>query len=178
MTVRKVRKRARQRGITHIPSILEAAMVMGWFVVMIVGEKTVSSANDARRSAENSAQQTASTTSGAACQGGHLESSPGLPPATGAPNIFPNGMPQAQGAIGAIAGLGVPPTKTFPYYVDPLENVKVQTKATAQGENDRAKGKSFEGQRQLGCVEKPLDSPQGSLEDYRMPIWAKNLQGY
>lgn len=178
-TERRWKGRARRRGVTHVGTVLEAAMVMGWFVVMIVGEKSVSSANDARRSAENKATQTALTSSGKYCQGGSAADAPGLPQASGGPQVFANGMPQAERAISAIAGLGIPRTQTFPYYTDPLKNVRVETESTAQGDvNDRAKGKTFRGERQLGCLERPLDTPQGTLDQYRHPLWQTNLQGY
>ncbi len=183
------RTRSARRGVTHVGAVLEAAMVMGWFVVMIVGEKSVSRANDARRSAENKAMQTASTSSGRYCKGGDAASGGnglpqasggnGLPQASGGPDVFDNGKPQAERALAAIAGLGIPRTQTFPYYTDPLKNVRIAAQSQAQGDaNDRAKGKTFHGERQLGCVEKPLDKPKGTLDEYRQPLWQKNLQGY
>jgi hypothetical protein len=39
-------------------------------------------------------------------------------------------------------------------------------------------GKSFEGQRDLGCLEKPIDVPKGSMEQYRAKLWEQNLKGY
>ena len=87
-------------------------------------------------------------------------------------------MPNAASAISAIAGLGIPMTKTYAYYTMPLKNVRVKMTTQAASNNDRSGGHTFEGQRQLGCLEKPLDNPQGSLSEYRMPVWVKNLQGY
>jgi hypothetical protein len=154
-------------------------MVMGWFVVLMVGEKTVSSAADARRSAEDTAQQAASKTSTSYCQGGaSAQSAPGLPRANANPSVAPNGTPEAQRALMAIAGLGIPRTQTFPYYTDPLKNVKVEARSQADKDDDRARGKTFLGERQLGCLERPLDSPKGTLDQYRHPLWQKNLQGY
>jgi len=39
-------------------------------------------------------------------------------------------------------------------------------------------GKSFEGQRDLGCLEKPIDAPKGSMDEYRSKLWEQNLKGY
>ena len=43
----------RQRGLAEVGTVLECAMVMGWFAFLILGEKSVSNAADARRSAED-----------------------------------------------------------------------------------------------------------------------------
>ena len=159
----QIRRRARQRGVGHVASILELAMVMGWFVVMILAEKTLSHANDARRSAEVSAVESASSTSGSACEGGGAD-------------VVQNGLPQASGIISALAGLGVPQTRTFAYYIDPMKTARATSRVAAA--DPSLDGKTFEAERQLACVEQPKDTPEGSLALYRLPIWLHNLSGY
>src|SRR5215472_2347537 len=50
-------RRWRTRGFSHVATTIEAAAVMGWFVILILGEKYLSDATTARRAAENTAQQ-------------------------------------------------------------------------------------------------------------------------
>ncbi len=157
-----MKRRSKQRGVGHVASILELTMVMGWFVIMILAEKTLSSANDARRSAEVDAVESASSTSGSACEGGD--------------GVISKGIPQVSSALSALNGLGVPQTRTFAYYTDPLKAVRATRHAT--GEDQGLDGKSFEAERQLACVERPRDKAEGSLSLYRLPIWLRNLQGY
>jgi hypothetical protein len=171
-----VRKRARQRGISHVSNVLEAAMVMGWFVALVLGEKGVSNAADARRSAESAAEESATKSSASYCQAqgasvdkAHANASP-----------MANGIPQAQAAVAIEQALGLGQERTFPNYTKPMMNVMVQSQASADevpGAVNPA-GKQFEGERDLGCLEKPLDVPKGSMDEYRQKLWQQNLQGY
>jgi hypothetical protein len=152
-------------------------MVMGWFCALILGEKKVCNAADARRSAEEAAQSAASKSSGSYCAGGGGEpGTPGLPNASVNASIVPNGKPDAQRAISAIAGLGIGGQPTFPYYTLPLQNVRV--KASSQAQSDDGDNRSFFAERSLGCLERPLDMPTGQLDAYRLKIWVTNLMGY
>ena len=94
---------------------------------------------------------------------------------------IPNGTPPGvAAAIAIVQALGLGNQPTFPNYLKPLLNVLVKSRASAEktpGEVDPS-GKTFEGLRDLGCLEKPLDRKQGSMEFYRQVLWQRNLQGY
>ncbi|MBX3210470.1 MAG: pilus assembly protein [Labilithrix sp.] len=168
--------RARQRGVSTVGTVLESAMVMGWFVVLLLGEMSVSSAADARRSAENAAAQSATKSSANECR----PQSVSVGKARTSPSVISNGQPQAQSAVALVQALGLGQQRTFPNYVKPLKNTLVQSTSSADevpGDVNPA-GKSFEGSRNLGCLEKPIDVPKGSMEEYRSKLWDQNLKGY
>jgi hypothetical protein len=181
MTVRsralsRARARAGQRGISSVGTILESAMVMGWFVVLLLGEKGVSSATDARRSAESAAAESATKSSANQCQ----PQSAGASGARTSPSVISNGKPQVESAVALVQALGLGQQRTFPNYVKPLQNVLVQSTSSAEevpGDVNPA-GKQFEGQRDLGCLERPIDLPNGSMDQYRAKLWEQNLRGY
>jgi hypothetical protein len=145
-------------------------MVIGWFVALILGEKAVSSATDARRSAEDSAEESATGSSANHCTPKPAK----VGKAQAMPSIGMGTMPQAQAAVGIASGIGVGGERTFPNYVLPIKTVSV----TARAMNDEGTPRQFTGERGLGCTEKSLDQPKGSMGQYRMKIWATNLQGY
>lgn len=172
----KRRSRARQRGFSNVGTILEGAMVMGWFVVLLLGEKGVSSAADARRSAEGAAEESAVKSSANYCSG----ESASVGKATASPNVMTQNTPQVSSAVGIIQALGLGQQRTFPNYTNPLKNVDVNAQSGADqvpGQVDPS-SKTFEGERDLGCLEKPLDEPQGSMDQYRQKLWEQNLKGY
>lgn len=143
-------------------------MVMGWFVALLLGEQAVSHATSARRAAEDAAQQTASATSSAYCSD-RLAS---IGVARTSTSIVPNGKPDVEGAIGMVTALGVGGgIRTFGYYVRPILNARVTASSPAQG-------RVFVAERSLGCIERPLDTPRGSVAVYRAPIWIQNMMGY
>ena len=151
-------------------------MVMGWFVVLLCGEMAVSSASDARRFAEDSAAESASKSAANYCkpQGAQIKS------ASANGSSVQNGKPQVAAAIAMVQALGLGQQKTFPNYIKPLLNVLVKSQSSAEqvpGEVQAA-GKKFEALRDLGCLEKPLDKPKGSMDEYRQKLWQQNLQGY
>ena len=170
------RSRARQRGISHVSNVLEAAMVMGWFVALLLGEKGVSNAADARRYAESAAEESATKSSASYCQPQNAS----VGSARTSPSPIANGKPQVESAVALIQALGLGQQRTFPNYQKPLMNVLVQSQSSADavpGDVNPA-GKTFEGQRDLGCLEKPLDVPKGSMDEYRQKLWEQNLKGY
>lgn len=172
----KRRSRARQRGVSVVSNVLESAMVMGWFVMLVLGEKAVSSATDARRGAETAAEQSAVKSAANYCSGQGAS----VMKASASPSIIPNGKPNVASAVALVQALGLGSQKTFPNYILPMKNVMVQSRSSAEatpGDTNPA-GKSFEGSRDLGCQEKPLDSPRGSMDEYRMKMWLQNLKGY
>jgi hypothetical protein len=151
-------------------------MVMGWFVVLLLAEQRLSSANDARRSAETAAQTMASNTSGSYCSPIGVSDFPGLPgvpgvPSIATPSIVPNGTMSVGTALSIISMMGFGRPQTYGYYVNPLLKVHVKAKSTIDVQ-------VFEGERQLSCLEKPLDRVKGSIDIYRHPMWIKNLLGY
>lgn len=172
----RVRARAGKRGFSSAGTILESAMVMGWFVVLLLGEKGVSNAADARRSAESAAEESATKASANQCQAQGGSSSG----ARTSPSVISNGKPDVASAIALVQALGLGQQRTFPNYIKPLQNVLVQASSSANevaGEVNPA-GKSFEGQRDLGCLEKPIDTASGSMDQYRAKLWEQNLKGY
>ncbi len=151
-------------------------MVMGWFVVLLLGEKGVSNAADARRSAETAAAESASLSSANQCQ-------PLSASASGAQtsaSVIANGTPQVGAAVAMVQALGLGQQRTFPNYLRPMQNVVVQASSTANavGGDVNPAGKTFEGQRDLGCLEAPIDVPNGSMNQYRQRLWEQNLMGY
>jgi hypothetical protein len=173
---RRTRARRGQRGFTTAPTVLEAAMVMGWFVALLLGEKGVSSAADARRAAESAAAESATKSSASQCQ----PQSSNAGGARTSPSVISNGKPQVESAIALVQALGLGQQRTFPNYLKPLQNVLVQGTSNAEevpGAVNPA-GKTFEGQRNLGCLEKPIDVPKGSMDEYRARLWEQNLKGY
>lgn len=164
---RRLLRRARSRGMVTVGNVLECAMVMGWFVILILGEMAVSTANDSRREAETTSEQSATASAASHCQP-KIEN---VGQAMGTPSVLPGGTPNASAVISAIAGLGIGGERTFINYIKPLQNI--ETKATA-----RTRTHEFEGQRELGCLEKPIDLPRGSMDQYRIKIWVTNLMGY
>lgn len=170
-------RRGRQRGVSSVSNIMESAMVMGWFVVLLCGEMSVSSATDARRYAEDAAAESASKSAANYCQAQPAQ----IKTASAQGSSIPNGTPPGvAAAIAIVQALGLGNQPTFPNYLKPLLNVLVKSRASAEktpGEVDPS-GKTFEGLRDLGCLEKPLDRKQGSMEFYRQVLWQRNLQGY
>lgn len=177
MKRRALLRRAGQRGVSSVGNVMESAMVMGWFVVLLLGEMSVSSAADARRFAEDAAAESASKSAASYCQGQGAQ----IRTATASPSSIPNGTPPGvAAAVAMVQALGLGQQPTFPNYLKPLLNVLVKSKSSAEavpGSVNPA-GKTFEGLRDLGCLEKPLDRPQGSMEFYRQKLWMQNLQGY
>jgi pyruvate/2-oxoglutarate dehydrogenase complex dihydrolipoamide acyltransferase (E2) component len=172
----KRRSRATQRGFSSVGTVLESAMVMGWFVVLLLGEKGVSSAADARRSAESAAEESATKSSANECQAQGAS----VGKASASPSVKQNGKPQVESAVALVQALGLGQQRTFPNYVKPLQNVVVQASSSADevaGDVNPA-NKTFEGSRDRGCLEKPIDAPKGSMDEYRSKLWEQNLKGY
>lgn len=169
--------RARRRGVSHVGTVLECAMVMGWFVALMLGEKKVSDASDARRSAEEAARANASASTASYCAGGGLDATPGgLPPAHVEPSVVPHGAPPVSAAVSLLTSLGLGAQPTFPYYTLPEREVRVRAASTSSEQGVR--GRVFGAERSLGCLEAPLDTPSGSLKSFRQKLWKDHLKGY
>jgi len=176
MKASRLRARARQRGISHTSNDLEAAMVMGWFCVLLLGEKAVSNAADARRYAESAAEESAVKSSASYCQAQSAQ----VATASANASTLSQNTPDVASAVGMIEALWLGQQRTFPDYTNPLKNVTVQSQSSAEavpGDVNPA-GKQFQGERDLGCQEKPLDQPKGSMDEYRQKMWQQNLEGY
>jgi len=63
-----LRARLRQRGFSHISLTIEAAGVMGWFVMTILSQKYLNDAATSRRAAENAAEQGSVASASSFCQ--------------------------------------------------------------------------------------------------------------
>lgn len=175
----RVRARSKQRGVTATSTVFEAALIMAWFAVLILGEVAVGRAADARRAAENAAETSAVGSGSRYC----------IPVSANGPNvrvnvsINTNNMPsQIQAALAIVAALGgVSGSRTWGYYIKPLLRVAVGSQASADAvpgaEADPSK-RTFEAQRSQGCIERPLDLPKGTMDTYRNIMWVKNLMGY
>jgi hypothetical protein len=109
----RMRSRAGQRGVSSGGTILESAMVMGWFVVLLLGEKGVSNAADARRSAESAAEESATKSAANQCK----PQSANVGKARTSPSVISNGQPQAQAAVAMVQALGLGQQRTCPNYV-------------------------------------------------------------
>lgn len=175
--LRRFGSRRARRGVSPVSTVLEAAMVMGWFAVLVLGERAVSSAADARRSAENAAEQSSTQSSAAYCAPAAVT----LGAARAVPSVTPSGKPNVSIAISLISTLGgTAGARTWQYYVKALVTVRVKSTATASptpGDNDPSDN-TFEAVRRQGCLEKPLDLPKGTMDAYRQVFWIKNLMGY
>src|SRR5689334_13371704 len=112
----KVRSRAGQRGLTTVTTVLEGAMVIGWFVVLILGEKAVSRSVDARRAAETVAEEAATSTSADACTAMEVT----LANARALPSILASAPPDVARAVALLVALGLGGERTFPSYRKPL----------------------------------------------------------
>jgi len=96
------------------------------------------------------------------------------------PSVLSLAPPQVQAAVAMIQALGLGQQRTFMNYIKPLQNVLVQGMSVADavaGDVNPA-GKQFQGSRHLGCLEKPIDVPKGSMDQYRQRLWDLNLRGY
>jgi hypothetical protein len=175
--LRHFRSRRASRGVSPVSTVLEAAMVMGWFAILVLGERAVSSAADARRSAETAAEQSSTQSSAGYC----TPSAVTIGTARAAASVTSSTKPNVSIAISLISALGgATGARTWQYYVKALVTVQVKSTATASpvpGDNDPS-DRTFEADRRQGCLEKPLDLPKGTMDVYRHVFWIKNLMGY
>ncbi len=152
-------RRRRSRGFSHVSQTIEAAAIMGWFVILVLGEKYVSDATMARRRTEISVQESAVATAMGTCGGGGpLGGAGGLLGAAGAvlngggvgdvlnagSALLDGDMPvSANVSIGnngtmavhmgsiptLIAGLGLGSLRTLPNYFRPFQSTTARASA-------------------------------------------------
>lgn len=175
------RRIIRARGFSHVGTTLEAAAIMGWFVVLVLGEKFLNDAATARRSAEGAVQQTVVSTATSYCQGGALAAQDvGGPTAHGGAQSVTNGALSVGDLLSLFKGLGFGQQPTFSLYSDPLQATTVNGQTTGVRPHPLVGSGShdFKAIRSLACLEKPKDSPKPSLEPYRTTIFDLNIRGY
>ena len=178
---RKLAKRhARRRGVSPVSLTLETGAVMCWFVFMILGEKLVGDATSARRSVENSTQQSARVSGNNFCSGGSLGSTAGAFSASPQSAIDSIGVPDIGQIISLVEMLGFGPQATFKLFTQEFK----QTTVTAQVSNVKAaaliggNSLSFKSTNQAACREKALDTPGTSITAYRQSVYLTNILGW
>jgi hypothetical protein len=185
-TVSRLRKRLRARGFSHISMTMEAAGVMGWFVVLVLSEKYMNDASTSRRAAETSAQQSSVSSAMSNCQGGSQPATAGSITAQTSTNMFSNGMPQLTPAQipPILSVVGVSSLQTLPNYFKPFQGTQAQGTAspvTDKAPRNQTTSGQFTGVSNMACLEKPLDTPGApwpSIETARIQVFVKNIAGY
>ncbi len=178
---RRFCSRRGQRGFSHITTTLEAAAVLGWFVIFILGEKLLSDSVTARRSVEDTAEQSSVAAAAQYCESQAVVAStiPGASP-TGTTGVHSNGKLDIQNLLSLIAGLGIGSQRTMTLYTAPLQ---ATTSRIGQGgvQGAAAVGggsHTFYAERSLACQERPKDVSQTSIDQYRKSIFDINIAGF
>ncbi|WP_394822992.1 hypothetical protein [Pendulispora albinea] len=177
--VRKYARRARQRGFSHVSMTVEAAAVMAWFAVLVLGEKYVGDATSARRGAEDAVQQSSVQSAMNYCQGSANPSS-AVQNLQSNLSVRPNGKLPASQIVSLIAGMGIGSEKTFPIYLEPFTGA-FATSSVGGVTPHRLVGQgthTFTGDRSMACLERPKDSPLPSINLYRTSIFGTTIRGY
>ncbi|WP_394836792.1 hypothetical protein LVJ94_07775 [Pendulispora rubella] len=174
-------KRARKRGFSHVSMTLEAAAVMVWFVVLVLGEKYVGDATTARRRAEDSVQQSSIANAMSYCSGGAASAASSS--AGGVPSslqVRPQGNLNVSQIFAILALFGIGHERTYPVYTEPLRGTFANassggvTPHQLVGEGTH----TFTGNRALACLERSKDSPIPSINQYRGSIFDTTIRGY
>jgi hypothetical protein len=182
-----LRARLRQRGFSHISLTIEAAGVMGWFVMTILSQKYLNDAATSRRAAENAAEQGSVASASSFCQGGgSAQSTLGKFSASGSASVFSNGMPQLTPAQipSLISMVGISSLQTLPVYFKQFQGSQTSTTAgavTSVAPHNAVTSGSFQGVRNMACLEKSLDSagaPWIGILTARQNVFTTNIQGY
>jgi hypothetical protein len=160
--------------------MLEISAVMGWFVVLVLGEKFVGDAVTARRAAEISAQESVSSSAMSYCAGSSASPTSIGQAVHSAIDVAVNGKPDLSQIIGIVAGLGLGSQKTFSLYLDPLQESTAGAQS-AQVKPHPLVGQGtyrFDVQRTMACLERSKDSPIPDIAEYRNAIFTTDIQGY
>ncbi len=181
MMRRSQSKRARQRGFSHVATTLEAAAVLGWLVVLVLGEKLINDAVTARRAVEDTAEQSSVAAAAGYCETNRTVAStiPGTA-ARGITVASPDGKLDIQNLLALLNGLGIGAQRTMTLYTMPLRS---STSRALQGDvhaDPLVGGGSytFRGERSFACQERAVDIPQTSIADYRKSIFDTNILGF
>jgi hypothetical protein len=150
----------------QVSMILESAAVMGWFVILVLGEKYLDDATRSRRGAEDRAEEmTVLTAMSGECTGIQ----------TGTPDVSSFVVPLASGL-----GINVP---TLPNYVRPFvaaATTKLGDRVQAAPPLDFTSG-TFRARRTEACLEPSLDSPGAPwslLGRARDQLFVRHIMGY
>jgi hypothetical protein len=199
---RRFRRRRYARGFSHMSMVVESAAVMGWFVILVLGEKYMDDATRSRRSTEDATQQSSMGSAMGFCRGSaeggpthkneiggfRLPSSPNAAMASTASvniSMLGTGKPQLSPSIvpTLIAGLGLVSLKTLPNYFLPFQAadaVSIAGSVKAAEPLGFTSG-TFRGQHTAACLERSLDLPGApwvNLKIAREGIFITNIMGY
>ncbi|WP_394847127.1 hypothetical protein LZC95_06615 [Pendulispora brunnea] len=173
-------KKARKRGFSHISMTLEAAAVMVWFVVLVLGEKYVGDATSARRQAEDSVQQSSIANAMSYCSGAGAATSAASGGVPSSLQVRPQGNLSVSQIFAILALFGIGHERTYPVYTEPLRgtfanaSVGGVTPHQLVGEGTH----TFTGNRALACLERSKDTPVPSINQYRGSIFNTTIRGY
>ena len=100
--------------------------------------------------------------------------------------IFGNGMPQLTPAQipSIIAMVGITSLQTLPVYFNQFQGSQANATAAAvksAAPRNQVTSGTFEGVRNMACLEKSLDSPGApwiTIQTARMNVFLTNIQGY
>lgn len=173
--------RRSERGFTHVSFVLEASAVLGWFAVLVLGERLVGDATTARRAVEVAAQQSSVVLSTSYCEG---EAEPATTLAGYRPDanagVEGRGAPDVGAVLSLARVLGIGSQPTFRVYTSEAQTASARA---TQGGIRGAKqvgdaAHTFEGQRSLACRERSADTPSTSIAKYRASIFDTNIKGF
>jgi hypothetical protein len=192
----RFRKRANKRGFAPHSALVECGAIMGWSVCMILAEKYLDDGTRARRAAEDRTETASVVSAFTFCA---LQSLPTLTAnipglsvegiggvnASVSIDLMATGVPQAATQIVGplIAGLGLQPLKTLPYYFNPFQATSViSIGSTVQAAQPLGfTSQPFRAQRTSACLEKSLDLPGAPWINLRlasMGVFVTNILGY
>ncbi|MBS2015303.1 MAG: hypothetical protein JST00_20620 [Deltaproteobacteria bacterium] len=170
--MRRRLSRARARGFSHVSTTLEAAMIMGWFALVVASEKRLDDAVTARRAVENAATASAHASAGS-CVMHPVQAPVGAAQPASAVRIAQEerlGVPDL--ALPPVQLLGVAVPHAFPSQQTPLRH------ATATATTVNHDGAPLTATRQVSCEDLPPPSPIPRVAGLRTAIWARNVMGY
>jgi hypothetical protein len=174
--------RGRSAGLTPVANVLEGALSIGFFVVLIIGEKALSTGIGARRDVEDAADESATLSGAAYCE----TNSPSDTRASIDPSTVTSSHPNTQAATSFVSAIGIGQEKPFSYYTDQMQHVVVTGREAASlrvRPNAGTTEATYRANRSLGCAERPKDKPCsgdkcGSEDDYRTHYWTTKVMGY
>lgn len=203
VSVIRGRRRGRRRGFSHVTQTIEAAAVMGWFVILVLGEKYLGDATASRRSAEVSVQESVVASAMGECGGGsglgaglgnlgsaagvaqNLLAGGGRVPVSANLDIGGNGAPKLTlGSIPQlIMGLGLGKLPTLPIYSKSFQrsNARASAGAVTAAAPLNFRSGNFQASRSMACLEPSLDSPGApwvNIKASRTLIFITTILGY
>lgn len=181
----KIRKNG-QRGFSHVSTMLETAAIVGWFAVVLAGEKRLDSAVTARRAVEIGAQDSASV-SAARCQSFPVTPALGDVSASAKVNVASvDRLGLETAALPFVPSMAVSYPEAFHAQQTPLRhtassalNARLQAEDGPDGTADDVLHR-VSATRQLSCQDIPQATPTADepIRRLRSAIWERNLRGY